>query len=442
MHPLLNISLLACPPEFRRRFGAQIAADGTEYRGGQVLWACVNVLIAGLSMRFENLARDLGFAVRSLAKSPAYAIVAILAFALAIGANLAVASVLDAVLLRPLPFANADRLVLISQGTNLETQISYANAADLMRRSKTLAGVAVLRETAATLTGRGRPRIMHGWIVSAEYFAVLGAHAQLGRLLSAKDSGTSHIVISDITWRRYFNADAHVLGNVLRLDGKDLTIVGVAPADFRDPAPGELAQRAYWSAVDPHSILAGSRVWTGFHGVARLMPGVTVAAAQADAARILQGLSSKYPADFVGAQGVTVIPVLQAVVGSTQTLLWLLYAAVGMVLLIACVNIANLTMARIAAREGELVVRSALGAAPRPNHCAARYGTRGSCGRGRHRRSGRGIWFTRRTAYRVRASLAALGERRSERTRAPLRLAAGRGNRRNNRAAPGVCEPG
>jgi len=140
VHPLLRAALLACPSEFRRRFGSQIAADGTGYHGLALLAASWNVLLAGLTMWFENIVRDLGFAIRSLAKAPAYTAVAILAFALAIGANVAVASVLDAVLLQPLPFSNADRLVLISQGNALQEQISYANARDVEQRSKTLVG--------------------------------------------------------------------------------------------------------------------------------------------------------------------------------------------------------------------------------------------------------------------------------------------------------------
>jgi len=365
VHPLLRAALLACPSEFRRRFGSQIAADGTGYHGFALLAACWNVLLAGLTMWFENIARDLGFAIRSLAKAPAYTAVAILAFALAIGANVAVASVLDAVLLQPLPFSNADRLVLISQGNTLQEQISYANARDVEQRSKTLVGVGLSRENATTLTGRGKPQFLDGWVVDATYFDVLGANAQLGRLLGARDLGTSHIVITDDLWHRYFIANPHVLGKVLRLDNRDFTIVGVAPRGFRDPVPGGLVTRSYWSAVDPHSILARSRLWTGFHGIARLAPGVSVAAAHADISRVLADNARKYPSDFVGAQGSAVVPFLQGIVGSTQTLLWLLYAAVGMVLLIACVNIANLTLARIAARERELVVRSALGAARR-----------------------------------------------------------------------------
>lgn len=365
MHPLLRFALYAAPPEFRRRFGTQIALDGQEYRGAEVLGACTNVIASGLYMRGENLLRDLGFALRSLSKAPSYTAVAILAFALAIGANVAVASVLDAVLIKPLPFPAPEHLVEISQGTSLEGQISYANARDIQQRTRTLSGIALSRENASTLTNYGKPEILHGWVVNAAYFEVLGVQAQLGRLLGARDLGTHNVVISDTTWHRYFNGDAGVLGKILRLDDVDYTVVGVAPRDLRNPVPGALADRGYWSAVDPHSILAGSRVWTGFHGLARLAPGVTVSAARADLTRVLSDLAKKYPRDFVGATGATMVPLLEAIVGSTRTLLWLLYVAVGMVLLIACVNIANLTMARIAAREGELVVRTALGAARR-----------------------------------------------------------------------------
>ena len=363
VHPLLRFALFLCPPEFRRRFGAQITADQKQYHGLGLLGAFANIAIAGLEMRFENLARDLGFAFRSLAKAPGYASVAILAFGLAIGANVAVASVLDAVVLRPMPFPNGDRLVMVSQGQTLATQISYRNARDIEARNHTLSGIGLVRENGATLTGRGRPVYLPGWTVDETYFSVLGVRAQLGRTLGPADLGTSNVVISNRIWQRNFSSNPRVIGQVLQMDGHDYRIVGVMPPGFNDPAPAQFERRDYWVAVDKHSILAGSRLWTGFHGVARLADGMSVEAARADITRILDADAAKYPHDFIDARGATVIPLLQAIVGNTSTLLWMLYAAVAMVLLIACVNIANLTIARIGARERELVVRNALGAA-------------------------------------------------------------------------------
>jgi putative ABC transport system permease protein len=363
MHPLLRVALALSPLEFRRRFSAQIAADQREYRGAALVGACWDVLVAGCLMHLENVFRDLTFSVRSLAKAPAYACIAILAFGLAIGANVAVASVLDAVVLRPLPFPHGDRLVFVSQGPNLRTQISYRNARDIEARNTTLDSIALQRESVATLSGHGRPAILHGWTVDASYFHVLGVPPELGRELDARDLSTSNIVISHRAWRKYFNGDTRVLGKVLRMDGHDYTVVGVMPADFRDPAPTGLQLLDFWMPVDKHSILAGSRVWTGFHGIARLARHASVQSATADLRRILDAIAAKDPQDFIDARGVTVVPVLEGIVGNTRTLLWMLYAAVGMVLLIACVNIANLTMARTAAREREIVVRTALGAA-------------------------------------------------------------------------------
>jgi len=363
MHPFVRAALRFCPPDFRRRFGAQIAADEPQYRGVALLRACVDIMMAGVEMRFENIARDLAFAFRSLAKARGYALVSILAFALAIGANVAVASVLDAVVLKPLPYADSERLVMISQGNSLAAQISYLNARDIEARNHTLSGIGLLRENGATLKGHGRPAYLPGWTVDASYFPMLGVPAQLGRTLDIRDLSTSNVVISHRLWQSYFHGDARVLGRALRLDGHDYSIVGVMPADFRDPVASESEARDYWVPVDNHSILAGSRVWTGFHGVARLRPGAGVEAARSDVRRILDADAAKYPHDFIDARGVTIVPMLQAIVGNTGTLLWMLYAAVAMVLLIACVNIANLTVARIGARERELVVRNALGAA-------------------------------------------------------------------------------
>jgi putative ABC transport system permease protein len=362
VHPLLRAALLLCPPEFRRRFGDQIALDGSDNHGTALIATCWNVAMTGIALWIEDIARDLVYAVRALRKAPAYTIVTVLTFALSIGANVAVASAIDAVLLRPLPFPQADHLLLISQGNQLQTQISYQNARDVAAGSNTLSGVGLIRETVATTNLGERAELLRGWVINESYFDVLGIRPERGRLLNSGDAGTANIVISDAAWRRWFGSSPRIIGAVVRLDDRAATIVGVLPRDFRDPVPGSLAQRDYWSMVDPHSILAQSRVWTGFHGIARMMPGVGVEAARADMERVLSIDARRYPQDFVGAQGVTAVPVLAAIVGSTRQLLWLLYAAVGMVLLIACVNIANLTLVRIAARERELVVRSALGA--------------------------------------------------------------------------------
>lgn len=365
MHPLLRAALCFCPAEFRSRFTAQIAADQSEYQGATLIGASWNLLLSGIAMHFENLARDVTFALRSLAKAPGYACVAILAFGLAIGANVAVASVLDAVVLRPLPFAQSDRLIMVSQGANLQKFISYVNARDIEARNRTLTGIGLVREDSGTLSGRGKPVYLPGWLVDGSYFGVLGAHAQLGRPLDRRDLGANHMVISYNAWQTYYGGSSDIIGKTLRLDGHVFTIIGVMPADFRSPVPGALSARDFWVPIDPHSLVAQARAWTAFYGIASLKPGVTLAAATADITRILNADAAKYPSEFIGARGATVVPVLDAIVGSTRTLLLMLYAAVGMVLLIACVNIANLTMARTAARERELVVRSALGASQR-----------------------------------------------------------------------------
>ena len=351
---IVDLALLFCPREFRdgyrRDFKAATAADA------------FNLAWTGVALRFETLARDAIFALRSLAKVPMYTMVVVLAIALAIGANVAAASVLEGVILKPLAYPSPQQLVLVGLSETADYGLSYPDAVDVGRENSTLGPLGLATFSLKTLTAAGRAASLRGRVVNDAYLHVLGVGPQLGRYFTKSDYGTKNIVIGDAVWRTYYHADPRVLGKAIRLDGAAYTIVGVAPASFRDPGARALTQNSYWMPLDPRSSANTQRGWFQYLGIARLRPGVSIDAARADVNRVARQIVQRYPQNHAGFQKSSVTPVLQRIVGPVQSLLWLLYGAVAIVLLIACANVANLQLVRAANRERELVVRSALGA--------------------------------------------------------------------------------
>jgi predicted permease len=318
----------------------------------------LDIVLTGCALHIENIVREVVHSARALASARLYSTVAIVTIALAIGANITVASVVEAVLLRPLPYAYPSRLVFVSDGPS--AQISYANATQIARENQSFSQASIRHGESATMFENGRPARIEGSDVSAGYFEMLGVHPQLGRTLRAGDTGT--VMISDRLWRGRFGADPDVLRRSLRLGKRTLRIVGVAPSSFQDPSTDGLETRDYWEAIPRSAGFTLSRDSHTFDEIARLKDGVSLASANADVRRIVGTIARQYPSFASGIRFAGVSGVLDTVVRSVRTLLWLVYAAVLAVLAIACVNVANLALVRVSTRMREFSVRAALGA--------------------------------------------------------------------------------
>jgi predicted permease len=364
MHPLLRFALVLCPREFRRHHAAEIAHDINSHSNATIRLA-LDLAIHGIVMRCEEIGRNLKFALRTLRKAPLFTAISVLAIALAIGPNVAVVSIVNAVFLKPLPFAHADRIAFVSE-TGAGTDFSYPDALDVFAQSQSFENVGVSVIDSATLTGHGQPVVMNGSIVNDGYFATLGISPALGRFFTPADRGSHSVIISDRLRRLYFASRPTVIGSTIVLDGVSKVIIGVAPAQFRDPVQNDLYSGDYWVPIDPRSPTA-ARGYRAYDTWARLRPGVSVAAARADVERVLTALARRKLAGGPELSGplplhATVQQILPTIVGPVGAMLVLLYLGVSALLLIACANLANLALLRIAAREREVVVRSAMGA--------------------------------------------------------------------------------
>jgi putative ABC transport system permease protein len=312
----------------------------------------------------EDVARDVRHGARGLWRSPGFSVAVILTLALGIGGNTAVFSVVDQLLLRPLPYPDGDQLVMVEESTgglNSRADVSPANWLDWQRESRTFRRFAAWQPWAFTLTGTGEPRRLNAQLVSSEFFPLLGVAPLLGRTISVEDdrpNGPRVAVLSYRVWQEQLGADRRAIGRTVQLDARPYEIVGVMPAGFR------FVQQDVdlWTAYQ----LDRNRPWREttdgrfIHVVGRLAAGATIGTARSEMEGIARRLAVTYA--FNKNTSVTVTPLREVLTGQVRTSMLVLFASVGVLLAIACFNVANMLLARSASRQREIAIRASLGA--------------------------------------------------------------------------------
>jgi predicted permease len=318
------------------------------------------------------LVRDAQFAIRTLIRSPGFSLVVVLTLALGIGASTAIFSVVSAVVLRPLDYPEPWQLVRITSELRgfgaTDTGISAAELADYQARTDLFAGVAGMLPISANVTGGAAPERVEMMLVSWNYFAVLGVPAAHGRIFGRDDdsAGVANLaIVSDGFWRRALSADPRAIGRTIVIDQDPVVIVGVMPPDFHHPGRTLQGEVDVWSPAGFRTGAPAARSRRRLEGgLARLLPGVTLEQAQSRLADYGMMVSQQFPSDYPASNGwrPKVNPLRDDLVGGVATPMFVLLSGVGLLLLVACVNVAHLALARSSAREQEIAIRRALGA--------------------------------------------------------------------------------
>jgi putative ABC transport system permease protein len=352
---IVDLALLFCPREFRDGYRRDVRHASSA--------DALNLAWTGIALRCETVARDIGFAARSLVKAPLFTIVALVTLALAISVNAVAFGAINAILLKPLPFVDPSQLVFLCSPYSCDqTDGSFMQV--FQRESKTLQDVAGFQYFPTTLTVHGVPQALQAYASSENVFSVLKVRPEIGRFFVPGHS-FGEVVISDYLWRTAFNKTPHITQRLITLDGRRWRVAGVAPPQTVMPVPGgpPLPAKTLWFAI-PHVMLAQPPGTINNWTFARALPGVSMGAVQSDVQRVTSQIVRKYPIQEKGLR-LRAAPFGSIYFTDARRFLLLTLVAVFAVLLIACANVSNLLLVRGMARSGDTAVRNALGAGRR-----------------------------------------------------------------------------